>query len=653
MSSSPALLGQAVQLIHRGAYPQAISLLQQAVAARPMHFETRLQLAKACMDWVYMQAGPATGEIDLGRASPSVMHYLQLAENLLLALAGQRPSSIPVQELLAIVHMFYKRYAEALGCLKKALAKAPTNPELLYNMGYCLSELERHAEAATHFSRLTALHPGHGMGWHMLGEALRRSGNPESALAAYRKAIEFLPGWSQPYGGLSTAFNRLGLRVEGLPYLERAIELDGSGSELLFQSMLFDLHFQPDISAAEVAARHRAFADRFEVPLRPAWRPHANAPDPDKTLRVGFVSPDFRRHSVGYFLADLLPGLKSTGLEMFAYSNSKEHDDLTERIRPQFASWRECHVMSDDALAAQIRADGIDVLVDLAGHTAHNRLLAFARKPAPVQVTYLGYPDTTGLSAMDYILGDPRMLPEGEEALYVEKPWRLPDTSLCFMPPDLPVEVGPLPATGGGHITFGCMNRQDKINDAVIQLWARILLAVPDSRLLLQNKAYGEASVAAYMRSRFAERGIAADRIDLIGGLGWREHMEIYNQVDIALDPFPYNGTTTSVEGLWMGVPMLALKGDRLVAHMGESILHTMDMPEWIARDKDDYVARAVACANDLPALAALRADLRQRLLASPICDAPRFAQNLEVAFRGMWREWCSKCGSSQLNGCA
>ena len=270
----------------------------------------------------------------------------------------------------------------------------------------------------------------------------------------------------------------------------------------------------------------------------------------------------------------------------------------------------------------------------------------FARKPAPVQVTYLGYPDTTGLSAMDYILGDSRMFPEEEEALYVEKPWRLPDTSLCFMPPDLPVEVGALPAVQNGFITFGCMNKRDKVNDAVIATWARILRAVPGSRLLLQGKPYGDAGVADYVRSRFAERGIEGDRLELIGSLSWREHLEIYNRVDIALDPFPYNGTTTSVEGLWMGVPLLALKGDRLVSHMGESILHAVDMPDWIAADEDDYVAKAVAFRRRPVRAGDLRAGLRYRLLASPICDAPRFARNLEAAFRGMWRKWCAQQNS-------
>lgn len=375
--------------------------------------------------------------------------------------------------------------------------------------------------------------------------------------------------------------------------------------------------------------------------LKSAWQPHTNFPDSVQSLRVGFVSPDLRRHSVGYFMADLLVSLKGTGLKLYAYSNGGKHDDLTERIKSQVAAWRECQAMSDDTLAAQIRADGIDILVDLAGHTMGNRLLVFARKPAPVQVSYLGYPDTTGLSAIDYILGDHWMFPPAEEALNVEKLWRLPDTSLCFTPPDLPVEWGPLPAAQNGFIFFGCLNKTEKVNDVVAATWAKILNAVPASRLLLQNKAYGDAGIAAQVLRHFAEHGIEGDRLELIGELLWRGHMDFYNRVDIALDPFPYNGTTTSVEGLWMGVPLLILKWDRLVAHMGESIMNAVGMTDWIATGEDDYVAKAGAFASDLGALSGVRAGLRQRLLTSPLCDAPRFARNLEEAFKGMWRAWC------------
>lgn len=636
------MLAEAVRLIQKGAYPQAIGLLQNAVATQPGHFESRLQLAKAYLDWVQIQASMSLADIDLRTMTGDVAHYLKLAESQLLELVNMRPSSPHVQGLLALIHLVHKRPDEAVVCLKKALAKNPLDPELLYNMGFALMGLKRFKEATKQFARLTALDPKHGMGWHMLAESVRKAGDPAAAIASYRRAMALVPGWPKPYGGLAAALIRMGRHKESFDQLERVVALTPD-VPFYHSEMLFTMHNHPECDAEEIARRHRAFGVCFETPLKSSWHPHANVPDRERKLRVGFVSADFRRHSVGYFMADLLAGLQGGTLELVAYSSGGKHDDLTERIKPFFAVWRDCKMLSDDALAAQIRADGIDVLVDLAGHTLGNRLLTFARRPAPVQATYLGYPDTTGLTAMDYIVGDARMFPAEEAALYMETPWRLPETSLCFTPPDLPVNVGSLPAMRNDFVTFGCLNKWEKITEAVIDTWATILHAVPGSRLLLQSEPYGEAAIASIVRDRFADKGIEAERLALIGKLTWREHMETYNRVDIALDPFPYNGTTTSVEGLWMGVPLLALKGDRLVAHMGESILHTMGMPEWIASDKADYVAKAVTFSGDLPALAAVREGLRDRLLASPICDAPRFAHNFEAAFRGMWRNWCDQ----------
>ena len=639
LPSISEIFNQAVQSIRRGAYPQAIGLLQQIVVAQPKHFDVRLQLAKACLDWVYIQTRMPLVDIKPSLLSSAAVHYLQMAESQLAILASQRPASPHVQEMLAVVHLIHGRHSEALACLKKALAKEQAKSELMYNAAYCLVELERYAEAQAYLVKLTTLQPGHGMGWHVLGEAQRLDGKPESALEMYQRAMQLLPDWPQPYGGMASALTDLGRHAEARQYIEKAIEL--SPSETLYQTLLFGMHYQPELTVAEIAARHRDFGSRFESSLKTTWQPHANLPDPERRLRVGFVSADLRRHPVGYFMADLLADLKKANLELFAYSNGGVHDDITAVIKPQFARWQECQQMSDESLAAQIRLDEIDILVDLSGHTKGNRLLVFARRPAPVQVTYLGYFDTTGLEAMDYILGNCWLLPKGEEELYSEKPWRLPDVHLCFSPPDLAVEVGPLPAVLTGQVTFGCFNRIDKVNARVVATWARLLHAVPGSRLYLKSKALGDSAVAMHYKKLFAEQGIAEERLLLEGESGFKEYMESYNRVDIALDPYPYNGGTTTVQALWMGVPTLCLHGDRYAAHMGESILHAIGLPEWVAGDEDAYVALGGAFAADLPALAVLRANLRWRLLASPICDAARFARDLEDAFRGMWRAWC------------
>jgi predicted O-linked N-acetylglucosamine transferase (SPINDLY family) len=332
-------------------------------------------------------------------------------------------------------------------------------------------------------------------------------------------------------------------------------------------------------------------------------------------------------------------------LEVFAYETSQRKDALNERLRRVAHQWRDASFakLNDEALANLIRADGIDILIDLAGHTAKNRLPAFAWKPAPVQVSWLGYFATTGLDSIDYILADRWVLPAEEEAYFVEKPWRLPDAYYCFSPPDEAVEVAPLPTGQTGMVTFGCFNNPNKLNIEVIALWARVLNAVADSQLFLKYKGYEGITLNRQISEQFARFGIAPERLRFEGRSPRDEYLAAYHHVDIALDPFPYSGGTTSIEGLWMGVPVLSMRGQRFISHQGETILHNAGLPEWIASDEDDYVAKATAFAGDANALAKMRAGLRERLLSSPLCDAPRFARNFEDAMRGMWQKWCGQ----------
>jgi predicted O-linked N-acetylglucosamine transferase (SPINDLY family) len=304
--------------------------------------------------------------------------------------------------------------------------------------------------------------------------------------------------------------------------------------------------------------------------------------------------------------------------------------------------------LSDENLAQQIREDGIDILIDLSGHTAHNRLPMFAWKPAPIQVSWLGYFATTGVTAIDYLIADPWTLPESEEANFTENIWRLPETRLCFTPPDVDMEITPLPALSNGHLTFACFNNLTKMNDTVVALWARILAAVPTSRLFLKSKQLREASVRQSVVDRFAAHGIDSERLILEGLSPRAEYLATYQRVDIALDPFPYTGGTTSVEALWMGVPVLTLAGECFLSRQGVGLLMNAGLPEWIAADADDYVARAVSHASDLQRLAALRNGLRQQVLASPVFDAQRFAHHFETALRGMWKKWCDMENNSR-----
>jgi len=655
VAEGPFYLGLA--LVQLGRHAEAVPCFERAIALNPDLAEAHLNLGSTLNETKRHEAARPCFERALA-LRPGFAEAHNGLGNVLLALGCSDEAARHFRQAIALRANYAEpylglgmaltergRYGEAAQQFKQAIVLKPDFVSAFVRWGYVLHELHQFKAARACWEKVIELEPERAEAYAGLGAELKEEGEHTRALARFRQALDLDASNAQACNGLGGELIIGGRVVEGLSYLEKAVEIDPES--ISCQSyLLFSLHYHSNLAAEDIAARHRAFGAHFETPLKSCREPQADVPDPERTLRVGFVSGDFRSHPVGYFMADLLAGLTGTGLELYAYANQYLNDDLTDRIKPMFKGWCACKGLNDDELAAQVRADGIDVLVDLSGHTDGNRLLMFARKPAPVQVSYLGYPDTTGLSAIDYLLGDSRMFPESEEALYVEKPWRLPDTALCFTPPDMPVEVGILPAMQNGFVTFGCLNKSEKVSDAAVETWARILHAVPGSRLLLQNKPYDDADIASHMRSRFAERGIEADLLDLIGKLTWQEHMETYNRVDIALDPFPYNGTTTSVEGLWMGVPLLALKGDRLVAHMGESILHAMGMPEWIAADEGDYVARAVACASDLRTLADVRAGLRQRLLDSPICDAPRFARNLEAAFREMWGKWCDLNGN-------
>jgi len=633
---------------------QALRCFERVLALRPDNIEARFYLGMTLAS--------------LGRNEEA----LPLLERVLV----HRPELAEAHHNLAGVLAELGRHAEALAGFEKAIVLRPDFAEAYNGLGAALAKLNHHEEAGQQFRQAIRLQPGlveaytglsdvlRTLGQYqaaadcceqairvrpsdavahvVLGQSLVRLRNHQAALAAFEHALVLQPSCAAAHDQLGAEFHLWGRQDEARAHGDRAIALEPN-NEAFMSGQLFNLHYDSEISAAELASRHRAFGERFEVPLKSFWQPHTNTPDPERVLRVGFVSGDFRQHPVGYFMADLLVNLKATGLELFAYANHGVDDVLTDSIRPQFACWRNVYRMDDEAMAAQIRADCIDILVDLAGHTVGNRLKVFARKPAPVQMTYLGYFDTTGLTAMDYILGNRWLLPESQSHLYTERACWLTDAHLCFTPPDIPVEVGPLPAQQVGHVTFGCFNKTEKVNTRVIACWAKLLHAVPGSRLYLKSKSFGDSDVAEHYQNLFAGQGIGAERLILEGESGFREYLESHNRVDIALDPYPYNGGTTTAQALWMGVPVLVLQGDRYVAHMGESILHAVDMPEWIAADEDDYISKAVAFARDIPVLAAVRAGLRDRLLASPICNAPRFARNLEAAFRGMWQKWCEQ----------
>jgi predicted O-linked N-acetylglucosamine transferase (SPINDLY family) len=360
---------------------------------------------------------------------------------------------------------------------------------------------------------------------------------------------------------------------------------------------------------------------------------------------VGYVSSHFRDHVVGRNLMPLLREHDRSALDVICYSNNRSNDALTEQFRRLATGWRDIPAMTDDAVAQLILADEIDILVDTTLHMDGNRLLVFARRPAPVQVTFAGYPGSTGLETMDYRLTDVHLDPPGlHDAAYVESSWRLPDTFWCYDPLGIDVAVSELPARARGYVTFGCFNNFSKLNDRVLSLWARVLAALPGSRLLLLAH---EGSHRQHACDVLSDRGVEPDRVEFASYRPRERYLELFRQIDLSLDTLPYNGHTTSLDSLFMGVPVVTLVGGTVVGRASASQLTNLRLQELIARTPDEYVAVAGALAEDLPRLDALRSSLRQRMQRSALMDAPRFARGVEAAYRQMWRRCCARVAPS------
>lgn len=532
------------------------------------------------------------------------------------------------------------RYADAERHYRAALAREPHFADAQYGLGLALRALGRTGEAIAAYQEAIRLKPGHADVHISLGSAFFDRGQTHRARQAYEAALAIEPDNATALGNLGNALTTMGRLEEGIAKVERAVALD-PGNAAMHSNLIFHCHYSPAYGPLDLLSLARQWNDRHARPLAAKRKPHRNDPDPDRRLRVGYVSGDFRVHPVGWFMTPVFAAHDPSAVELFAYSASAYADDLTRRLQASAGHWREVAGLSDSDLAARVRDDRIDILVDLAGHTARHRLLAFAEKPAPVQVTAV-VPGTSGVEAIDYFLSDRFETPPGSEAHFSETVIRLPDGFHCYGPPPYAPAVAPLPAGANGAITFGCFNNLAKVTPQVVALWAKVLAAVPGSRLLLKTKALDDPDAQAWYRELAAAAGIAPHRLLLAGGAPHAELLAAYGTVDITLDPFPYSGGLTTLESLWMGVPVVTLSGETFAGRHSTSHLSNIGLPELIAATPEEYVAIAAGLADDRDRLAALRATLRDRLRASPICDARRYTRHLEAAYRQLWREWCA-----------
>jgi len=531
------------------------------------------------------------------------------------------------------------RWDEAVSAYERALQLQPSYPEARMNLGIALAEQEERGAAIAAYRSAIQSKSDFPEAHYNLGKTLGDLGRFDEAMAEYHQAIQLQPRYAEAYNNLGNTLKDEGELEQAFAAYRRAMELKPA-TALFFSNLIYALPFSPACDAPSLRAEQACWNRLYVEPLRSSRQPHANDPDPARRLKIGYVSPDFRAHAASFFLAPLLEAHDHERFEIHCYANVRRPDAMTARLQKSADVWHDVSGIADDRLAECIREDRIDILVDLAMHTSGNRLPVFARQPAPVQVSWLAYPGSTGLETMDYRLTDAYIDPPDENADGSgERPVRLPDAWCCYEPVEECPPVGPLPAERQGSVTFGSLNQFCKIHEGLLRCWVRLLQAVPGARLLL---VCAESRARQRARALFTAYGIAEDRVHLVVRQPWPDFIRLFHEIDIALDSFPCNGMTTTCHALWMGVPVVTLAGTTAVARAGCSLLHTAGLSDWVARNEEEYLAIATQWANDLPRLAELRATLRPRLRASPLMDAPRFARHVEAAYRTMWQRWCT-----------
>ncbi len=583
------------------------------------------------------------------------------------------PGGEPLRRALAL--QMEGRHADAERLARSALAGNSDDPEALNVLAAALCAQGRAREGIAHLRRITEINPDAAHARANLATVLAATGDIDGAIENYGRALALEPAraeWAEQLARLLKLFGRYddaercartaleagaatpGLRqalanalfeqgrVDEAVAEARAALARNPDSPAVHSDLVRMLNYADGPDPAAIHREHMAWGERHSLPLEHAAVPHGNEPDPARKLRVGFVSPYFRKHAMNFFFESTVEYLDRSRFEVVLYADVAQPDEYSRRLQGYGVLWRNTVGAADARLAQLVREDGVDILVDLSGHTPGNRLLAFARRAAPVQVTWNGYPNTTGMTAMDYRVTDAYCDPPGRtEHLHSERLARLPRIFMTWRPPTDAPAVAPLPALGSKRVTFGSFNSCYKITPTVVALWARVLAAVPGSRLMLVTIVAGAAEHR--IRDLFAAHGVGAERLEILPRMTHEEFLAVHARADIALDPYPYHGTTTTCFSLWMGLPVVSLAGTTHVSRVGVSLLSNVGLPDFVARDADHYVEIARRTAADLPALAALRADLRRRLLASPLADGRAGARALESAFREMWSAWCSR----------
>ena len=652
--NADACLHIGIILKEKGKPDEAISFFQKALHINPnlfsayhslgLLFGEKKQCDRALINFEkaielnpdYADAYSNVGKVlqDQGRLDEALMYFRK-------AIQLDAHHALAYNNLGAVLHMQGKA-DEAIVHFQKALQLNPEFGDAYYNLGTVFQGGKNLDEAKSCFRKAIKLNPGLLEAYNNLGNTLSKQGKLQEAAETFRQALERDPLFALALNNLGNVLKDQGKLHEAEACCKHAFELKSDLYEAYSNFLLF-MNYNAHNSAQTIFSEHVRLGRQVSKPFSSHASSFANDLSPDRKLRIGYVSPDFRQHSVAYYIEPVIKEHNPEYFEVFCYANGHIQDEVTERIRKHADHWKDITRMPDESADRLIREDRIDILVDLTGHTGNNRMLLFARKPAPVQVTWIGYPATTGLSSIDYKIVDTYTDPPGvTDHFYTEELIRMPEGFLCYLPlADCP-EVADLPALSTGQVCFGSFNNFSKVSSETADLWNQILESVPNSRLRLKAKSFADEQTRQYAKNLFSPGVIDSDRIELLPWeLSPHSHLALYNRIDIALDTFPYNGTTTTCEALWMGVPVITLAGNTHASRVGVSLLSNIGLPELIAHTPREYVAKAVALARDLEKLRTLRTFLRDMMLRSPLTDAKKFTHTLEEVYQTIWVKWC------------
>jgi protein O-GlcNAc transferase len=545
---------------------------------------------------------------------------------------------------LALQHHQAGRLQDAQTIYRQILNVQPNHSDALNLLGVIASQMGQHKVGTELISRAISINPAEVIYYINLGIALQKLGSGEAAISACREAIKLQPDYAEAYNNLGVSLKDQGQLDAAIAAYRKTIQLKPDYDQA-WSNLIYTLQFHPGYDDKAIYEEQLRWRKRYADPLKKFVQPHTNPDshrdDPERRLKIGYVSPDFFSHSQSFFTLPLLEAHNHQQFEIHCYANVSLPDHKTDRIRRSADVWHNVVGKTHSELAEHIRSDQIDILIDLTMHMANSRLLVFARKPAPIQVTWLAYPGSTGLDTIDYRLTDPYLdPPELDDAYYSEKSFRLPDTFWCYDPLTDQPSINELPAIKNSYVTFGCLNNFCKVNDGVLRLWAKVLTAIPNSRLILLAP---QGHARRQVLDTFGKNGVEANRVEFVDFQQRPEYLKLYHKIDLGLDTQPYNGHTTSLDSFWMGVPVATLVGQTVVGRAGWSQLCNLGLKDLAAQTSEEYVKIAVKLADDLPRLVQLRSTLRSRMQTSPLMDIKRFAQNIESVYRFMWRKWATK----------